>query len=46
MKKKENCCKGNICPSCDCCICICMKDLKKTLNTKEKEGLIKELQSD
>ena len=44
MEKKEQCCKGGVCPCCDCCICICTKDLVKTLTPEAKKLLIDALQ--
>jgi len=43
MAKKEPCCKGGVCPSCDCCICICTKELKKVLSPEARKLLLKEL---
>ncbi|MEK6983334.1 MAG: hypothetical protein AABX33_02075 [Nanoarchaeota archaeon] len=43
MAKKEPCCKGRVCPSCDCCICICTKDLKRTLAPEARKLLIEAL---
>ncbi|MEK6808884.1 MAG: hypothetical protein AABY14_04310 [Nanoarchaeota archaeon] len=43
MAKKQPCCKGGICPSCDCCICICIEDLKKSLTPEARKLLIKAL---
>ncbi len=44
IENKEKCCKGSICPSCSCCICICIEDLKKILSPEAKKMLINELQ--
>jgi len=43
MAKREPCCKGGICPSCDCCICICTEDLKKALTPEARKLLIEAL---
>lgn len=40
MVKKEPCCSGGVCSACDCCICICTKDLKKNLTPEAKELLL------
>jgi len=38
--KRKNCCAGGVCPACDCCVCICTKDLRKVL-TPEALRLLK-----
>ena len=40
MAKRKNCCAGGVCPACDCCVCICTKDLRKVL-TPEALRLLK-----
>ncbi len=42
-QKKESCCNFGKCPYCECCICICTKELKNLLSPKVQELLIKEL---
>jgi len=43
MEKKEACCKGGVCPCCDCCICICTNDLAKNLTPEAKKLLAETL---
>ncbi len=43
MAKRSPCCSGGVCPSCDCCICICAEDLKKALSPEARKLLIKAL---
>jgi len=39
MAKRKNCCANGVCPSCDCCICICTKRLKPEARKLLKEAL-------
>ncbi|MEK6928844.1 MAG: hypothetical protein AABW65_02735 [Nanoarchaeota archaeon] len=46
MKEKERrkpCCNFGKCLCCECCICICTKELKKFLSPEARKLLIKEL---
>lgn len=44
MVKREPCCKGGVCPACDCCICVCTKDLRNALTPKARVLLKSALQ--
>ncbi len=41
--KQNKCCSGGVCPECECCICICTKELKKVLSSEARKLLLKEL---
>jgi len=43
MAKRKPCCSGGVCPACDCCICVCTKELKKVLSPEARKLLLKEL---
>jgi hypothetical protein len=43
MAKRKMCCSGGVSTVCDCCICICTKELKKVLSPKARKLLLRAL---
>ncbi len=42
-KAKNSCCKGGVCPACECCICLCTNELRRSLTPESRRLLLQAL---